>query len=505
MMFQAASGPHSGAIAVHRLWNPRTGDLVWINNPKERISAVSRFRYVDQGVQFYARWANGPGCIPIHRLLKGSIHRYALADEVRELSAAGWRNEGVAFFAAPAATISPEPVEPSSTTPSSTAPGSDGASPSLPTETPAPSTPSASADPSAMPPPTQSASPVSSSSPSLTDPPVSSPSATITPPSSPSELPFPTTTEPEPPGEDSSQFSFVVIPDTQTWTGARDPRFGNATDWIASQEESLNIEWVQHTGDVVNWGWLDRTQYDVASKAMENLERADIPYAAAIGNHDTRVVGIGGGSYVFQNDKKDCRDRFGADECKAALLNRHTEEFNEYFTADRYGNVAGEFEAGKVDNIFQTFDAGNRKWLVLTLELWPRTEAIEWANGVVAQHPDHNVIVQTHSYLNGDGSIYTGNDYGSNSPQYLYDNLISRHDNIKMVFSGHVGQVGHRTDTTPSGNVVHSFLMNSVGAGNSVRIMTVDTETGEFSSEIYNESTDTWAETRRITGQFTVG
>ncbi len=65
----------------------------------------------------------------------------------------------------------------------------------------------------------------------------------------------------------------------------------------------------------------------------------------------------------------------------------------------------------------------------------------------MAAHPDENVIVLTHSYLEADGSISQSNGgYGATSPQYLYDNLIKVYPNIKFVLSGHVGisAVPHR-------------------------------------------------------------
>ena len=56
---------------------------------------------------------------------------------------------------------------------------------------------------------------------------------------------------------------------------------------------------------------------------------------------------------------------------------------------------------------------------------------VDWAKTVVAGHPAHNVIVVTHMYLEGNGSISTSNGgYGANSPKYLYDNLISRYANV---------------------------------------------------------------------------
>lgn len=467
VLLSAAATALDGTTPVHRLWHPKTGDFVWIGNPGERIKAVDLFGYQDQGLQFHARLSDGPGCIAVQRLAKGAFHRFAPANEVDALVADGWRTEGASFFGAPG-TPATDPTTPSAT---------DAPTPT-PTEVPTPSSTEA-------PPPTVEPSQTSSPAPS-------------TPPTSPPTDP-PTTTEPPTQG---SSFSFVVMPDTQTWTtSTRDTRFRNATRWIVSQAEVRDIEWVQHTGDVVNWGWLDRSQYDVASGAMRELEQAGIPYAAAVGNHDTRVVGVGGSSYVFQNNKSDCRELLGAEQCKASLLVRQTGEFNEYFSAEQYGHVAGAFEPGKVDNIFQTFEAGDRQWMVLTLELWPREEVVDWAEQVVTAHPDHYVIVQTHSYLNWNGTIAQDASYGATSPQYLYDQLVSRHANIKMVFSGHVGQTAHRTDATVGGNVVHSFLMNDFGGNTGpVRLMTIDTSAGTFNSKLYNPVDSSWMTQYDISG-----
>ncbi|MDG9674449.1 hypothetical protein [Micromonospora sp. DH14] len=80
-------------------------------------------------------------------------------------------------------------------------------------------------------------------------------------------------------------------------------------------------------------------------------------------------------------------------------LVRDTTVFNRYFTAGQYGAVQGQFEAGKVDNSYSMFEAGGVRRLVLTLALWPRVEAVNWARSVVATNPRHSVIVVTHGYI----------------------------------------------------------------------------------------------------------
>ena len=77
---------------------------------------------------------------------------------------------------------------------------------------------------------------------------------------------------------------------------------------------------------------------------------------------------------------------------------------------------------------------------------------------MVASHPRHNVMISTHSYLDGDGGILQGAEYGATSPQYLFDNLVSRYRNVKLVFSGHVGTAGSRVDRGVHGNKIASFL-----------------------------------------------
>lgn len=299
-----------------------------------------------------------------------------------------------------------------------------------------------------------------------------------------------------PPSDDpdaDGRFSIAVIPDSQQEVFGTDPRFANRTQWLVDNRSALDLRFVGHTGDVVNWGWLVPSQFGIASAAAAVLDQAGMPYAWALGNHDTRAVGhdgipgsrgYGGSAYV---NNPECVERFSPAECNTLLLVRHTEEFNSVFTAGRYTAVAGAFEDGKVDNIYSTFSAAGRNWMVLTLELWPRTEVIAWAREVVAAHPDTNVIVQTHSYLTSTGAILQDNGgYGANTPQYLFDNLIKLYPNITAVFSGHVGSSAQRTDTGVHGNKIVSYLGTfHSGSTNPVRLVEVDVPAATITTRVF--------------------
>ncbi|HEY3408406.1 MAG TPA: hypothetical protein VGK53_09570, partial [Propionicimonas sp.] len=159
-------------------------------------------------------------------------------------------------------------------------------------------------------------------------------------------------------------------------------------------------------------------------------------------------------------------------------------------------NVGGAFEAGKVDNIWTTFEAGGTKWLVLTLELWPRAAVVTWAQKVVAGHPGYNVVVQTHSYLTDSGGInQTNGGYGATSGQYLFDNLIRRYPNIKLVFSGHTGMAARRVDKGLSGNTIVSYLQTfHSDTTNPVRIVTISPASGLVTTRIIAPYTnETWS------------
>ena len=119
-----------------------------------------------------------------------------------------------------------------------------------------------------------------------------------------------------------------------------------------------------------------------------------------------------------------------------------------------------QWPSGKIDNTYSTFEAGGRKWMVLTLEVWPRTEAIAWAKNVVAAHPDHNVIVATHSFLTADGSIYRGNEgYGANTAALSLRQLGSAVSEHPLdACPGTPAIAASRLDMGDRGNTVASFL-----------------------------------------------
>ncbi|SDP50248.1 Calcineurin-like phosphoesterase [Pedococcus dokdonensis] len=518
VVYKAAWDSRRGLVGIHRLYKPGGADFRMLPAGPE-LDAVVASGYRDQGTWFYASAGRRLGCVAVHTFVNGIRHRTAATAEGKAaLVAQGWKDLGPSYWAA-----APDPVTPPTST--STLPT---ATPSTPTSSTSTTSSSSSTSTTTVPtttitdptttttltPTTQPTTTTTSTTTTTTVPPTTTTQPTTTTTSTTTTQPTTTTTTTTPPTTTTTttpplppdptpdgSFGLAWLPDTQDETSAGPyyDRFEQRTRWLAENKDDLDLKFVGSSGDVTNWGWLVPSQFQVASTAMQTIQDAGLPYAMAIGNHDTRAVGwngvqgstgYGGSAYMYNPE---CKTRFPASECRSDYLVRHTEEFNGTFTAGRYGSVGGAYEPGKVDNIFSTFSAGGHRWLVLTLELWARPDVVSWARTVVEEHPQHNVIIQTHAYLSGDGSIMGDNGgYGSTSPKYLWDNLVSQYPNIKMVFSGHVGVQATRTDVGVHGNTVYSFLQCFHDkTSNPVRLLDIDPAAGTISTRIYAPWTKT--------------
>ncbi len=276
-------------------------------------------------------------------------------------------------------------------------------------------------------------------------------------------------------------FTLAVVPDTQQEVlDIKDSRLKDRFQWIVDHRKKLNIKMMLQSGDFVNWDTPDHFQYERASDALTVLDKAKLPYMLAIGNHDTAATKQGGSAAPGNTHDNQ----------------RNTTTFNRYFGVDRHKGLEGFYEPGKVDNAYKTFQAGGLNWLAINLELWPRAGAVDWAKTVVETHPNHNIIIVTHSHLaSGRGGNITieqrNGGYGDNSPQYVFDNLIKPYANVRLVFSGHVGIHGYRTDVGEKGNLVYQFLQTyHSNIDNPVRLFEINTKKGTITTRVYCPSVE---------------
>lgn len=274
----------------------------------------------------------------------------------------------------------------------------------------------------------------------------------------------------------AQKFTIPVLPDTQGEINQKPEMLTSQLKWIVDHKDSLNIPFVLHVGDIVDFDNIGH--WERASKEFKILDNAKIPYVLCLGNHDTEAVGVNSGSAA-------------SNVPGATHLNlRKTTKFNTYFPVSRLMGQKGRFEEGKSDNAYYTFNAGGLDWLIVSLEFCARKEPVEWADKVVAQHPNHNVIILTHYHLNGSGDISERNaGYGDLSPYEIYDTFIEKHPNILMVLSGHTGSSTWRNDRGDNGNRIYQILTDyqheNFGDGY-LRLLEVNPERKYLSGKVYS-------------------
>ncbi len=282
----------------------------------------------------------------------------------------------------------------------------------------------------------------------------------------------------------------ILLPDQQSYANQSHLNhiYGIQSFWINKHADSISF--VINQGDMTQLN--NSAQWSIAGGALGLLEGRNIPFTFCAGNHD-----LGRHADV-----------------------RNTNMMNAYLPYNRYSRhpwFGGTQENNKVDNTYHTFTWRNYKFLILSLEFGPRNKVLDWANTIIEQYPQHNVIINTHAYMFQDNTIIgsnpnhpgqprsygigsdTGDEYPNNGFE-MWNKLVKKHPNCLFVFSGHVtGKgIGELVSQGDQGNKVYQFLANYQGGvdgsqdmrNGMLRIVDLDPEHGSFSIKTYSPYTD---------------
>jgi hypothetical protein len=222
-------------------------------------------------------------------------------------------------------------------------------------------------------------------------------------------------------------WTLALLPDTQYYSQKYPELYHAQTAWIARNKEKRNIQYVLQLGDVTQNG--NAKEWRRARDAMSVLD-GQVPYAIALGNHDYATP------------------KGGSATTRETL-------YNKYFSAEdfkKWPTYGGLMKEGALENCYHLFEAGGRKWLVLSLEWAPCDEVVAWAEEVLRKHPERKAILITHAYLWKDGTrldwagkeqAQSGNPHSYATPgtmndgEQLWNKLVKKHD-FAFVFSGHI-------------------------------------------------------------------
>lgn len=230
-------------------------------------------------------------------------------------------------------------------------------------------------------------------------------------------------------------YSFAVVGDTQILTRYYPEKLTTMYDWIVDNVESKKIKFVFGLGDITDTN--AQSEWKIAKKEITKLDGL-VPYSIIRGNHD-----------------------------------RPEYYFNRFFPLSEFGkNVSGSFD-DTMCNTYQEFTVGTIKYLVVNLDFGPSDKVLKWANEVVEKHPEHNVIVTTHIYIQGadgttidEGESTNAVNYGGiNTGEKMWEKFISKHENIILVLCGHdpTDYITVSRATGDKGNEVVQMLVDPQG------------------------------------------
>ncbi len=283
-------------------------------------------------------------------------------------------------------------------------------------------------------------------------------------------------------------FTIAVLPDTQFYCDTRlklSHKWGNGdlrryfieqTRWVRDNRERLNIAFLVHEGDIVQTDAPE--EWAIAKKAMSILDGI-VPYCMCLGNHD---MGF---------EKAD--NKYGGN-----IAGNRTTHFNKYFPREKFAKrreFGGTFDPDRHDNSWYHFEAAGLKFLIVALEYHPRDEVLDWANRVVAEHPEHRAIVLTHSYLRGNKTRTKNRlKLKGNNGEQMWQKFVRKHKNMFMVLCGHFSAEAVLTSAGDHGNPVHQILSDYQGMNNGgeswLRYMVFKPDANKISIYTYNPALD---------------
>jgi hypothetical protein len=239
-------------------------------------------------------------------------------------------------------------------------------------------------------------------------------------------------------------FSIIILPDTQNYLKNKDAqkKFSAQTEWINNNLKKLNIKFVIHEGDITDNNSPE--QWKLARKYMGILD-GNVPYAVCVGNHD---IGYEGPE-------------------KSPICG--------YFKVSDYKEEP--WWGGKMENencFWYKFNAGGDKYLVLSLNFGPSDKMLKWADKIIKENPNRNILMVTHAYIHDNGEFSNSKSeknasfYGRhfsgdkrNTADMVWEKHVSKHKNYLMVFSGHFrGPSALLSKKGNAGNIVHQMLSN---------------------------------------------
>ncbi|WP_054025999.1 S-layer homology domain-containing protein [Bacillus sp. FJAT-28004] len=259
--------------------------------------------------------------------------------------------------------------------------------------------------------------------------------------------------------QDSYDFSFIWMSDTQYYSESYPEIYQKNVEWIVEQQEAMNIKYVIHTGDIVDKADQE-FQWQNANKSMKVLDDSGIPYGVLAGNHDVSHQ-TGDYSYYWKH--------YGEDRFK-----------NQPTYGGSYQNNRGHFDL---------ISAGGVDFIIVYMGWNIDDEQIDWINQVVQDHPDRKAILAFHEYM------LVSNNRAPIADK-IFERVVVPNKNVIATLSGHyhdaetlVDEIDDNGDGVPD-RKVYQMLADYQGAEKGglgyIRLMQFDLQNNQVHMKTYS-------------------
>lgn len=228
------------------------------------------------------------------------------------------------------------------------------------------------------------------------DVPVSTPVPTPTP--SPSPTPDPA----------MAPVTYAWISDTQGYASSFPDTFYAMTQWIVDHKAEWNIQYVLHTGDVVN-DMRREKEWNVATRAMDVFV-GELPVFAIAGNHDIRGVMHDYSAFTSLMERQNCAS---------------------------YPTFGGEEAGGR--RRYDLVTIGHDPFLLIGVGYSLTPKDVKWLDDTLSRYADRTAIVLTHHYL-------AIEKVPMEQDAELMRGVIARHPNVRYVLCGHMHALQRETE-----------------------------------------------------------
>lgn len=237
-------------------------------------------------------------------------------------------------------------------------------------------------------------------------------------------------------------FTIIVLPDTQKYFLDKEDSevFKGQIEWILENKDLMNIRFVTHEGDIVE-NWDNEGEWQKAKSIINLLFENEVPFSVVPGNHDHKGYDTKGSSFFY---------------------NKYFPEY--YFSNKKWWG--GSYNGN--DNNYQLLNIEGIEFIFLNLDWCPSQDEIEWANSILDKYPERRAILTTHGYLDDATSTRKG-IHGCHNTNYIWDDLVKKHENLQIVLSGHEHDddgEAFRRDVNLSGRQVYQMMADYQGEPN---------------------------------------